>query len=408
MDSLSVKNLRRQMLIKSNPEKLWSKDFLLIFLITFLMFFAFQFYLPTLALFTKKLGEKSSLVGIVSGVFTVTALLMRIFSGGVLDTNGRKKIFILGFITFMLSKISYMFATSMTILILVRLFHGFSWGIISTASNTVATDVIPKSRLSEGTGFLFVATTSSLMVSPSLGLKIVDEFGFNWMFLISALIIFASMFLVFPINYRKDENEIIKKKSKFDFFEIEASIPSLIILLLNFGYSTVITFLSLYTLQYDIKNSGIFFTAYSIAMIITRLLFGRVGDRKGFNYVMIPGMLIVIIGGLFLYLTNNIFLLIVSGALYGAGFGVVIPTTQAMAVMNVGYNRRGAANATFFAGLDAGIGAGSVFWGFVASSFGLKMIYFFALIPMILAFLIYLFVSPKYRKLETKFYESSL
>jgi predicted MFS family arabinose efflux permease len=79
-----------------------------------------------------------------------------------------------------------------------------------------------------------------------------------------------------------------------------------------------------------------------------------------------------------------------------------------MAVMNVGYNRRGAANATFFAGLDAGIGAGSVFWGFVANSFGLKAIYLFALIPMVLAFLIYLFFSSRYRKTEAKICESSV
>jgi MFS family permease len=372
------------------------------------MFFAFQFYLPTLALFTKKLGGENSLVGIVSGVFTITALLMRVFSGGLLDKHGRKRIFILSFVVFALSKISYMFATSIAVLILVRLFHGFSWGIISTASNTVATDIIPKSRLSEGTGFLFVATTSSLLISPSLGLKIADSLGFNWLFLISALIIFGAMFLAFPISYRKDESEVVKRKSRFDFFEIEASIPSLIILLLNFGYSTVITFLSLYTLQYGIKNSGVFFTAYGISMIVTRLLFGKLGDKKGFNYVMIPGMLIILVGGLFLYLTNNITLLIISGALYGAGFGVVVPTTQAMAVMNVGYNRRGAANATFFAGLDAGIGAGSVFWGFVANSFGLKAIYLFALIPMVLAFLIYLFFSSRYRKTEAKICESSV
>lgn len=382
----------------SDTERLWNKDFLLIFLITFLMFFAFQFYLSTLPLFTKRLGGESSLVGIVSGVFTITALLMRIFSGGLLDTYGRKPIFIFGFIVFMLSNISYIFATSVTVLIFVRLLHGFSFGIISTASNTIATDIIPKSRLSEGTGFLFVAGTSSLMISPSLGLKIVDKLGFNWMFLISGLIIFLSMFLAFPIDYKKSDSPSEKSKTKLNFFEIKAFLPSLMVFLLNFGYSTVITFLPLYMLRYDIKNSGIFFTAYAIAMIATRLLFGKIGDKKGFNYVMIPGILVVITGGFFLYLTNNVFLLILSGALYGASFGVVLPTAQAMAVMNVGYNRRGAANATYLAGIDAGIGSGSVFWGFVADSFGLKTIYLFSLVPMILAFLIYIFVSPRYRK----------
>lgn len=182
------------------------------------MFFSFQFYLPTLALFTQKIGGGNSLVGIVSGVFTITALLMRVFSGGLLDRYGRRMIFILSFVLFALSKISYMFATSIAVLIIVRLFHGFSWGIISTASNTVATDVIPKSRLSEGTGFLFVATTSSLMISPSLGLKIIDTLGFNWMFLISALIIFGTMFLAFLISYKKDEYEKCRKEVEVRFF----------------------------------------------------------------------------------------------------------------------------------------------------------------------------------------------
>lgn len=100
-----------------------------------------------------------------------------------LDVYGRKIVFMLGLLVFLLSVLAYNWAPTVLALLLIRFIHGFGWGAANTAGGTIAADIIPKPRLGEGMGYYGLAGTLSMAAAPALGLYIVSAANFASLFL---------------------------------------------------------------------------------------------------------------------------------------------------------------------------------------------------------------------------------
>ncbi|MGI6451602.1 MAG: MFS transporter, partial [Desulfitobacteriia bacterium] len=82
---------------------LWTKNFIFIMLVNLFVFLSFQMLLPTMPLYVQALGATEDIVGLVAGVFTITAVILRPFAGRALDTQGRKRVYFFGLIIIILS-----------------------------------------------------------------------------------------------------------------------------------------------------------------------------------------------------------------------------------------------------------------------------------------------------------------
>src|SRR5699024_2794540 len=127
-----------------NNDRIFSRDFLFIWLANFFIFLGFQMTLPTLPIFVKELGGSDQIVGLIVGVFTFSALLLRPFAGNALETRGRQVVYLFGLSLFVISVGAFAFATSIFMLIVMRVLQGVGWGFSTTASGTVATDLIDR------------------------------------------------------------------------------------------------------------------------------------------------------------------------------------------------------------------------------------------------------------------------
>ena len=125
----------------------------MIALINFLIFIGFYLVTVTLPVHVKNLGAADQTVGWVNGIFTLAGLLTRPFVGAGLDSLGRKGIFLAGIALFALTTSSYGWLPTVGLVLLVRFIQGFGWGAANGASNTIASDNLPKPRLAEGMGF---------------------------------------------------------------------------------------------------------------------------------------------------------------------------------------------------------------------------------------------------------------
>ena len=123
---------------KHNPSTLWTGNFIKIIVVNFFIFFSFHMLLPTLPIFVKSIGGQDSIVGLITGLFTISALLIRPFAGLLLDRIGRRSIFWTGLALFILATFSYSLFTAVTLVLLFRFIHGFGWGAASTASTTIS------------------------------------------------------------------------------------------------------------------------------------------------------------------------------------------------------------------------------------------------------------------------------
>src|SRR5690625_680318 len=127
-------------------DKIWTRDFVLICLANFFIFLGFQMTLPTLPLFVKELGGSDQLIGIIVGIFTFSALIFRPFAGHMLESKGRRFVYMIGLSVFVLSVGSFAFVLSIMFLLLMKIVQGIGWGFSTTATGTIATDIIPPKR----------------------------------------------------------------------------------------------------------------------------------------------------------------------------------------------------------------------------------------------------------------------
>ncbi|TCL57706.1 putative MFS family arabinose efflux permease [Hydrogenispora ethanolica] len=361
--------------------RLWSKDFLRVAVLNSLIFLAFQMLLPTIPLYVKRLGGSDGEAGLVMGVFAISAVLIRPLIGQTMDRYGRKGIFLAGLLLFGASILANTLASSLILLLMVRLLYGFGWGSCQTAATTVASDLIPKTRFGEGIGYFSLTGTVTMALGPALGMFLVNRLGFGPMFLSAALLAGVAAWLALTIAYPRCP-AVPERLSLVERTAIPATAVGFFVAM---TYCAVITFLGLYATDLGIGNVGPFFTAYVVALLVTRPFIGRIADRYGFAVILVPGLLLTGAAMLLLYLARDLGAFLWAGLLFGLGYGSVNPGLTAMAVKDAPSERRGAANSTFFTGFDLGVGLGSILWGAVAQIAGYRMMYLWTIVPICLA-----------------------
>lgn len=159
--------------------KLWTRNFVLILIVNFIMFFSFYMLLTTLPIYVKFLSGQETLAGFAMGIFLISSLLIRPFAGRAIDSHGRKRILFLGLIILFLCTLALNYARTLFLLFLLRFIQGFGWGFASTAAATFVSDILPKHRLAEGMGYFGLSLSVAMGVAPALALEIIDGYSFN-------------------------------------------------------------------------------------------------------------------------------------------------------------------------------------------------------------------------------------
>jgi predicted MFS family arabinose efflux permease len=375
-------------------ESLWTKDFILICLANMIMFISFYLLLPTLPVFVIDVlkGDKSK-VGYIIGILSLTAVLVRPVSGYMLDTLSRKKVLLVALLAFILSMAAYNFVTGLTLLLVLRALHGFSWGFTTTGAGTIAADVVPPTRRGEGMGYFGLSNTFSMAIGPSLGLFIINKAGFTSLFNACVLTALLALLFVLPISYKEQITSKDKSiMSLNSFFEAKVFSLSAMIFFIAVVYGGIVSFITIYVMYGVIKNAGTFFLVYALTLLLVRPIAGKTFDKNGPLKIMALGFISISMAFVLLFIAKGNTLFLLSAVSMGIGFGIVHPTAMAMAINRVKPYRRGAANATIMSAFDLGIGLGSIFLGILSDQTGMSYMYLtcslIILIPLVMFYLI--------------------
>ena len=379
--------------------KLWTRSFYLMCASNLLMSIAFYFLIPTLPVFITDVLHASKLqVGLIFASYTLSALLIRPFTGFFIDSYGRKTIFLISFLIFSILFGTYALVFTALQLFILRFMHGLSWGVTTTSFSTAIVDIIPTKRRGEGLGLFGLFMTVGMAIGPLLGLAIAGDNHYERMFVLAAFLAFCGFIMSSFVKYPKFKPHISAKKFAWSKLIAPSSIPvSLIILLICFTYGGVIVYISLYAKEIEIDNSGIFFLIYAIGLGISRMFSGKIFDKFGPKEISLVGLTSLVLGLTILALSKNYAGFVLAAFSLGIGFGIVFPTFQAMVNHTVPLQQRGAANSTFFTAVDLGIGLGAVITGFLSNYISLTNIFFFfAFITVISSILFYKYALKKY------------
>ncbi len=374
--------------LSTTTEKIWTRDFTLICISNFFIFLGFQMTLPTIPLFVEHLGGNEQLIGLVVGIFTFSALLIRPFAGHQLEIRGRRFVYLLGLAIFVLSVGTYGIISSLLLLFLFRMVQGIGWGFSTTASGTIATDLIPAKRRGEGMGYFGLFGNIALAFGPSLGLTLAGTISYTKLFSICAILGLVALILSSRIHYKKTET-VKENPKKWDFYEETALPPSILLFFITVSFGGIAAFLPLYTVQKGISGIEWYFLLFAVALMISRTFAGRLYDLKGHRAVFAPGAFSIVLAMLLLAWLPSSLVLYIAAFMYGLGFGALQPALQAWAVQTAPDNRKGMANATFFSSFDLGVGIGAIAFGQIAYLLGYQSIYIASALSVLISILLY-------------------
>lgn len=378
------------------PAKLWTADFVVLMLSTFALFASFYFFMPVLPVFVaERLGGDQRVIGLVSGVFTLTAVTFRPLGGYLMDRYGRRGVHLVALLAFAAVVACYTVVGSLAALLAVRLMHGFPWGAANTAANTVASDLVPPARRGEGLGMFGMAQTLAMAVAPAIAIAIVGDGRYVLLFASATGLAVLALLFGARVRHPKVSNPAARLNPA-SLIEGRVGWLSASLAFVTAGYAGVTTFIVVYAKELGIAQSGLFFTLLAAGLVVARLTAGRQFDLRGPRPVIGTGMLLLALCHVLLWLGRAGFF--PAAVVLGLGFGVVVPSYQAMAVNIVPGARRGAAYATLLGAFDIGVGVGAYALGVVANLFGYAGMYGIAAAMMVIpAWLFFAKIAPRYQ-----------
>ncbi|MFD2828918.1 MFS transporter [Corticicoccus populi] len=371
--------------------KIWSLSFKFIVTSNGLLFMIFEMLLPTLPLFITAMGGGASQVGIVTGIFMLSAILTRPFAGILASKIDKKYLLILGILINALATGAYYLSNDITTLLIIRLFHGAGFGLATTYFATLAAEIIPAHRRGEGIGYFGLGETIAISVGPMIGILTLELYDFQRLFLGGLSVLFLALIMAVFVKRAPDGRELDRRENvKTKILEKKVLFPAFLILLVGIAAGGIMSFFSLYALEKEFSHVGLFFFLIAAASFLVRLVSGRLFDLYGPSVILIPGALSSVIGLGLLYFADSTGMFFTAAVFYGFGFGALLPAIQTWCMNLVEQNEHEDAMASFFNFFDIGIGGGSLILGIIADALSYQAIYLVATVIYIIFLIIYL------------------
>ena len=353
----------------------------------FLFSASFSMMIPELPAYLTQLGG-AEFKGLIIALFTLMAGISRPFSGKLTDTIGRVPVMIFGSLVCVVCSLLYPVLTSVSGFLLLRFFHGFSTGFKPTATSAYGADVVHESRRGEALGALAIGYSLGSSIGPVLGSYLVTDFSYSIMFYISALVALGSVGILYNIketlqNPKKFSLGLMKIK-RTEIFDSSSIRPAVIMLLLCFSIGCVLTLSPDLSESVGLHNKGFFYTCYTIASLLIRLLAGKSSDKHGRVIVLIFSSIVQVLAFVLLAFSHSLIMVIISSAIFGIGMGMNGPTLMAWTVDLCKPENRGRAVASVYIALELGIGSGAIISQWIYNNRPENLLYAF-LLPAILA-----------------------
>lgn len=366
--------------MESSPKpKLWTLSYLNVCIANFLMACSFNLLMPSIPLYiTEHLGVPQTKTGIVLASYAIAILMIRPFSGYLVDLYPRKKILLISFICYVAIFFGYFYAVTIFVFVIVRFFHGVTWGLSTVSSSTLAIDIVPSERRAEGIGYFGTFMNVAMAIGPFIAIHIYQEYSFQTLLYCA---IFMGILGIIAVSFIKapERPKLEREKMSFDRFFLLPAWPIFLNQLLPcFAWGTIGPFVAQYGKQIDIPNAGIFFLFWAGGIIASRIFSGRMVDKGHIHLVNTSAMGIVAISFLAFALIHNIVAFCVSGLFIGIGFGMMFPALQTLYINMAENNQRGTANSTYLVGFDLGLALGMLVGGYISGIYSFEILFLVA------------------------------
>ncbi len=371
--------------LEQKKQTIWTYNFTALFITTCVLFFG-QFMMSTLLpkyLNSSSISASSTVVGIVVGMFSITALGTRPVTGPLIDGSNKKKLYMLMLALIAIASFGYAFSRTIPLLIFFRLLHGIGMGCNAALGLTMATDSLPKEKLASGLGVYGMSSVLATAIGPSVGLAVAERFGYHYAFMTSGVLLVISIVIAGFMKVEPDPDRKIVFRLD-NIVERSSLIPAAFLLLASIARAGMITYLVIYVTDVkQIPGITVYYILNAAALLVSRPLIGKMADRWGIHKALVPSYIAFALNLILLAFMNSSWILWACAVLNAVGTGTTQTTHQSLCMKVARPDHRGAASTTAFIGIDIGDLTGPILCGIVVDALGYEKMFLFCLIPLI-------------------------
>lgn len=335
--------------------------------IVFFAFFDLFAQLPVMSTFAVSVGATPVIAGFSIAIYSLANTFGNVLSGVWTDRTGAYRVLLTGLLLSSMSLLLYQLVETSATLLIVRIIHGFTAGLIVPAAFTLSANLTASSRQGKK-----VAITGSFV-----GLAAIIGPAFSGILAsltsVPTVFVFVSLFglctLLFAKFFLRDEHRLVsavkeeKDREKPGPEVIRAYIGAFL-LMFSQGALAFLLPLHVMALGYDSRLSGTLLSMFGLVAVLFFLLpTNQLSDR--FNPTKLASLGIAIIGTsqILIGLSDTQWTLYGVLAFYGVGFAILFPSINALLIQSTTPLNRGKAYGYFYAFFSLGTVAGSSLLG---------------------------------------------
>lgn len=370
--------------VKKEQNRIWNRQFTGIFLASCVFYLGLNTMMSMIPKFASTMTDSAALVGLVSGAFAISALVLKAVAGPAVDTFSKKKVIVLASLLMAAAFFGYSVSNTVQMLIFFRLLQGTAQAFTAIALLALASDYLPKSKLTSGIGIFSLGQTACQALAPAFGLMLADTVGYHAMCAICGCLILAAVVMLGTLRddfIRTREFRITLK----GIVVKEALVPAFLMGLLIMAYSMVSSYLLIYAENQGVEGIGLFFTVNACVMLLSRPLVGKLAETYGTVKIMIPALVLFALTYFLISGAQQLWVYLLAAIVMGISYGACQPLLQALCIKTVGSERRGGASNTNYLGYDMGNMLGPILAGYLVDRFGYDLTWKLATLPVLLA-----------------------
>ena len=376
---------------EKDTERLWNANYTKVWVANFMIFFSFMLLTPLLPIYlSEQFAANKDTIGLVLFGYAVMALVARLFSGYIVDSFPRKTVLLLSFAVFTLFFVGYVAAGTLVLFAVVRTVHGMPFGFTTVANSTVAIDVLPSSRRTEGIGLYGLSNNLASAISPMVAIWIYTvTHNFDIIFWMATAVAAIGLIIDGTVKTRPRERVKGKQKVSLDrFFLVKGTGAALTMVCFAFSYGVMSTYVAIYgkeTLGIE-GGSGTFFLLLSVGLILSRLQGNKALRERRITYNASIGVCVSLLGYLLFAAVPNEIGYYGAALIIGLGNGHMYPAYQNMFVDLAPHTQRGTANSSILVSWDVGVGLGILLGGVLTENYGYGMAFWMAWVVNLVGF----------------------
>jgi MFS family permease len=321
---------------------------------------------------TVRLHAQPSVVGMVSAMPGLCAILAIPWVAPLLDRTGRKPLILFGAALGALYALGFLWVDQVNgYLYALQAVQGLAFFISFNANGTLAADHAPAGRMSQTLGWFGASNVITNAVAPLIVEPLVSHYGWRPAFAMS--LGFSLLGLVLALGLREPVRNLASRfpTTKGQSVTITRRLvrDTMVVASCGAAFGSVYTFYQPYALSLGITRLGSFFVGSTVAIVSTRVFFGGIADQWGRRRVASFSLTLygAMVMSMALLSPQTILIL---GFLYGCAHGVFYPAMNGYVIGASPAESRGRAMMMFNGGFSLGHTTSVFALGWVAQHYG--------------------------------------